>query len=146
MVKMGRVAIWFIVVTAVLTLVTPFAASSGPRAPTKSPAEGMLKPGDAFALIEKNRDNPNFVILDVRTPEEFTSGHIKGALNINYNSGGFKTEVAELDRKKTYLVYCRTGRRSGEAVRIMEDLGFSDIVRMEGDIVKWQSANLPLVK
>jgi rhodanese-related sulfurtransferase len=144
--EMRRVAIWFVIVSVLLSFVTPFAISAGSRALAKSGAEGLLKPQEAFALIQKNRDNPDFVVLDVRTPDEFKSGHIEGALNIDYNSGGFKTELAELDKKKTYFVYCRTGRRSGEAVRIMKDLGFSNIVRMEGDILKWQAANLPLVK
>jgi rhodanese-related sulfurtransferase len=100
----------------------------------------------AFDLIQKNRSNGDFVILDVRTPDEFKEGHIEGAINVDYNSGGFKTELGELDKEKTYFVYCRTGRRSAEAVKIMKELGFGRIVRMKGDMVDWRSARLPLAK
>ena len=105
-----------------------------------------ITPKEAYDLVRKNAGNPDFVILDVRTPDEYDEGHIEGAINIDFNSGGFKTELSELDKKKTYLVYCRTSRRSGEAAKIMKDLGFTNIIRMKGDIVKWQSAGLPLVK
>lgn len=106
----------------------------------------LMKPSDAFALIQKNKGNPQFVLLDVRTPEEFKAGHIEGAVNVNFNGSAFREEIGKLDRGKTYLVYCRTGRRSAEAVRIMRDLGFIRILQFEGDIVRWQAENLPLVK
>jgi rhodanese-related sulfurtransferase len=107
---------------------------------------GLLGPRNAWALIQKNKNNPRFVILDIRTPAEFMSGHIEGAININYNAGHFRTELSRLDPKKTYFVYCRTGRRTAEAMRIMGDLGFNSIIRMRGDIVGWRSQNLPLVR
>jgi rhodanese-related sulfurtransferase len=105
----------------------------------------LLKPAEAFALIQKNNGNPQFVVLDVRTPEEFKEGHIEGAVNVNFNSKAFREEIGRLDRQKTYLVYCRTGRRSKEAVRIMQDLGFTHLVLFEGDIVGWKAEKLPLV-
>ena len=108
--------------------------------------EKFLEAREAYALIQKNKTNLNFVVLDVRTPEEFKDGHVEGAININYDSLAFKTEMAKLDRKKTYFVYCRTGRRSTEAVRIMRELEFTKIIRMKGDILKWQAENLPLVR
>jgi rhodanese-related sulfurtransferase len=108
--------------------------------------DDLLEPKDALALIQKNKGNQGFVVLDVRTPDEFKDGHIEGAINVDYNSGGFKTELLKLDKKKTYFVYCRTGRRSGEAVKIMRDLGFGNIIRMKGDMIRWQSEKLPVVK
>jgi rhodanese-related sulfurtransferase len=122
------------------------AGLAGTGAQAKGPTDELLEPRAAYDLIQKNRNNPDFVVLDVRTPEEFNDGHIQGAINIDYNSGGFKTELQELDKKKTYFVYCRTARRSAEAVKIMKDLGFKNIIRMKGDVVKWKSENLPLVK
>jgi rhodanese-related sulfurtransferase len=106
----------------------------------------LIKPAEAFALIQKNRGNPQFVILDVRTPEEFKTGHIEGAINIDFNSNGFRDEIGKLDRQEAYLVYCRTGRRSKEAVQIMRDLGFTKLLRFDGDIVLWQVEKLPIVK
>ncbi len=104
-----------------------------------------FEPKEAMELIQKNANNPNFVILDIRTPEEFDSGHIAGAININYHSDSFIEDLDKLDKSKTYLVYCRTGRRSGDAVSIMTRLGFKEIYRIKGDIVKWKSEGLPVV-
>jgi rhodanese-related sulfurtransferase len=117
-------------------------SSASGQAPTITP----LAPKDAYTMIQKNKNNKDFVVLDVRTPEEFTSGHIEGAINIDYNSEGFKTEVGKQDKKKTYIVYCRTGRRTSGAVKIMTELGFNHIYVIKGDIVEWQAENLPLVR
>jgi rhodanese-related sulfurtransferase len=129
-----------------LGFVVMLVASAGSQATAKSVTDKVLEARAAYDLIQKNKNNANFVVLDVRTPDEFKDGHIEGAININYESGGFKTELAELDMKKTYFVYCRTGRRSGEAVKIMKEMGFDSIVTMKGDIVKWKSEKLPLVR
>lgn len=104
----------------------------------------LMSPTEAYALIRMNRGNPNFVVLDVRTPEEFMTGHIQGAVNIDVNGSRFRDAVGKLDPEKTHLVYCRTGRRSAEAVQIMRDLGFTRLLRFEGDIVRWRAENLPL--
>jgi rhodanese-related sulfurtransferase len=121
-------------------------ACTEPQGKAGGEGDELLEPRAAHDLIAKNRNVPDFVILDVRTPGEFGDGHIEDAINIDFNSGGFKTELQGLERKKTYFVYCRTGRRSTEAVKIMKELGFYNIVRMKGDIAKWKSAKLPLVR
>ena len=143
---MKKIAVWSAGITVLLGLLAPFASPNEPQAPAAQFTETMVQPREAFALIQKNKDNPQFVVLDVRTPEEFGSGHIDGAINIDYNSGGFKFLTSELDKTRTYLVYCRTGRRSGGATKVMKDLGFVSIVRMKGDILAWQAEHLPLVK
>ncbi len=97
-------------------------------------------------MVQKNKNNKDFVVLDVRTPEEFASGHIEGAINIDYNSERFKSEIGKLDKNKSYLVYCRTGRRTSGAVKIMTQLGFNRIYTIKGDIVEWQAEHLPLVR
>lgn len=106
----------------------------------------LLEPKYAFEYIKKNKDNSNFVILDIRTPEEFASGHIEGAVNINFRADNFTSEIGKLDKNKTYFVYCRTGNRSYEAVNIMAGLNFRSILRLSDDITGWKSAGLPLVK
>jgi rhodanese-related sulfurtransferase len=103
-------------------------------------------PKEALEVIQKNSKNPDFVILDVRTPEEFDSGHIEGATNINYHNDTFVEDLNKLDKNKTYLVYCRTGRRSADTVGIMIRQGFKELYRFDGDIVKWKSEGLPVVK
>jgi rhodanese-related sulfurtransferase len=133
--------------TSVFLIFAILAACAG-MAGSNSTLSGnrILEPKDANALIEKNKGNPNFIVLDVRTPDEFSEGHIAGAINVDYNSGGFRTELAGLDKKKTYIVYCRTGRRSTDAVRIMKEMGFTDLLRINGDVIRWKSEKLPLVR
>lgn len=72
-------------------------------------------------------DSKNLVVLDVRTPEEFAETHVKESVNLDFLNPSFMTEVAKLDKSKTYKVYCRSGNRSGQAERMMKTLGFKDV-------------------
>jgi rhodanese-related sulfurtransferase len=85
------------------------------------------------------------ITLDVRTPGEFNEGHIEGAQLIDFQSGNFENEIATLDKSKTYAVYCRSGSRSGQAVKIMSDAGFSNLYNLNGGVIDWANAGLPLV-
>ena len=105
-----------------------------------------MSPKEAYELVQAKKNSPDFVILDVRTPEEFESGHIEGAININYHSETFVEELNKLDKTKAYLVYCRTGRRSSDTTGIMTKQGFGELYRIDGDISKWKSEKLPVVK
>ena len=105
-----------------------------------------IDPGEAHVLIEKSKDNPDFVILDVRTVEEYSQGHLKDSVNIDYNSDTFVEEVGQLDKTKTYLVYCRTGRRSDEAAEKMVEADFVDIYHLDGGITEWQESGFPVEK
>jgi len=127
-----------IFIVLVSTMVPAFADKPAPYS--------AIPPKDAYELIQRNKDNPNFILLDVRTPEEFGEGHIGGAINVNYNAETFVEELKRLDRAKTYLVYCRTGRRSSETLKIMKTLNFKDVYRIRGDINGWKSEKLPVVK
>jgi len=101
---------------------------------------------EAFALMEDNRSNQNFVIIDVRTPEEYANGHIEKAINLDFYSETFKDELDKLDRDKVYLIYCRSGNRSGQALNIMAELGFSEVYNMLGGMARWEEVGLPTVK
>jgi rhodanese-related sulfurtransferase len=68
------------------------------------------------------------VLIDVRTPEEFTAGHLPNALNINVESADFESQVAALDKNTTYGVYCRSGNRSSVASDKMSELGFTSLI------------------
>jgi rhodanese-related sulfurtransferase len=85
------------------------------------------------------------ITLDVRTPGEFNEGHIEGALLVDFESGNFENEIAALDKTKTYAVYCRSGSRSGQAVKIMSDAGFTNLYNLNGGVIDWANAGLPLV-
>lgn len=105
-----------------------------------SAAEGTVTLVNAEAseqLIESTRD---LVVLDVRTPEEVADGALPGAINIDLSSPEFTRQVAELDRNVPYFVYCRSGNRSAQAVRIMQDLGFTEIYELDGGILDWIEA------
>jgi rhodanese-related sulfurtransferase len=106
----------------------------------------LISPEKAKAMVEKNRGSGNFVILDVRTPEEYGKGHLKGAMLINFYDKDFKAQVSRLDKNKTYLVYCRSGSRSASATDIMKGLGFKRVYTMNGGITLWQRKGYPVVK
>ena len=79
------------------------------------------------------------VVLDVRTEEEFESGYIPNAINIDWRMGpGFIDQINTLDKKKHYYVYCRSGVRSEQAVQYMRDLGFNNTFNLLGGILNWE--------
>lgn len=86
------------------------------------------------------------IVLDVRTPMEFAEGHLENAVNIDFQSGSFESEIAALDKNATYAVYCRSGNRSGQAVKVMSDLGFTDLYDLDGGVIDWVSAGKTIVK
>ena len=85
------------------------------------------------------------VTLDVRTPSEFAEGHIAGAINIDVEGGTFETEIAKLDKAKSYSVYCQSGRRSLIAVDKMSASGFEKLSNLDNGINDWISNGLLLV-
>jgi len=101
---------------------------------------------EAFTLIQDNQGNPDFVLIDVRTPEEFAEGHIEEAINIDFRSENFRDEINKLDKDKTYLIYCRSGRRSADALDMMKELNFTRIYHMNGGILEWTEEELPEVE
>jgi thioredoxin 1 len=76
-------------------------------------------------------------LIDVRTPEEFAGGHLKNALNIDYNSQEFADRISKLDKSKPVLVYCLSGGRSAAAARQMRDMGFTEVYNMQGGFMNW---------
>jgi rhodanese-related sulfurtransferase len=97
---------------------------------------------DAFA--SKLDTIKNFILLDVRTPEEFKEGHLANALNINYNDANFGSEVGKLDKSKSVLIYCLSGGRSSGAATEMSKSGFKVIYNLKGGIMAWRNANQPI--
>jgi phage shock protein E len=88
---------------------------------------------------------PGVVVLDVRTPAEFSTGHVQGAINIDVQAPDFASRVGQLDRNITYALYCRTGRRSEQALQVMRQLGFSQATHLPGGITAWIAAGQPTV-
>ena len=105
-----------------------------------------ITPEEAYSLIQKNMNNKKFIILDVRTPEEFASEHIEKAVNLDYYSATFKNDLDQLDKNSAYLIYCKSGNRSGNTLNIMKDLDFREVYNMLGGIVNWKDEKLPIIK
>ena len=105
-----------------------------------------VTPQEAFTLIQDNQNNADFVIIDVRTAEEFADGYIENATNIDFYSETFRDMLDNLDKNKTYLIYCRSGARSGKTVPIMAELNFREVYNILGGMLQWQSEELPTVK
>ena len=82
-------------------------------------------------------ETPNAVIIDVRTPAEFKQNALKGAINIDAMSSNFTQKVADLDKSKTYFVYCRSGNRSGSACKLMGNAGFESLYNLSGGLMRW---------
>jgi rhodanese-related sulfurtransferase len=122
-----------------------------PSADATDPTEASEQAGapvhvDAAGAAELLASDPHVVVLDVRTPSEFADGHVAGAVNIDYRADDFAARLAELDRGKTYLVLCRSGRRSTDALAPLQQLGFEHIYHLDGGILAWTEAGQPLTK
>ena len=98
---------------------------------------------EAYGLIKADS---NIAILDVRTAKEFADGHVAGAVNIDVNQTDFAQKIDQLDRSKTYIVYCRLGRRSSKAVGIMAAKGFKNLYNVSDGFVGWNKNGLPFEK
>ena len=85
------------------------------------------------------------MILDVRTAQEYDSGHLNGSINLDFKSPSFKDQIASLDRNKAYLIYCRTGVRSGRCVQLMMSLGFRELYNLTRGIEQWQREGYKVV-
>lgn len=83
--------------------------------------------------------NADVTLLDVRTPEEYTSQHIDNAKNINFNDVSFESKINQLDKNKPVYVYCLSGGRSAKAMQKMSELGFKEVYNLQGGIMKWNA-------
>jgi len=106
-----------------------------------------VTPQEAFALIQENQDNPNFVIIDMRHPESFAREHIENAINIEYYPRTFQDELNQLDKDKTYLIYSGSvcGGIGPQSLSIMEELNFKEVYNMTGGCIGWKLEGFPTV-
>ena len=102
----------------------------------KSQSKEVLRKVDVVTFKEE-LSNKDIQLIDVRTPEEYQEGYIKNAILIDYFSEDFNNKIQELDKEKPVYLYCRSGNRSGKASIILLDLGFTEIVDLEGGYEAW---------
>ena len=119
--------------------------SAATAAPAVDVATGFstVSADDAAAILADAPDD--LVILDVRTPQEYAEGHLDGAVLVDFYDADFADQLAELDPDVPYVVYCRSGNRSGQTLPIMEQLGFGSAANINGGIIAWAEAGLPIV-
>lgn len=106
----------------------------------------LIDPAEAAEFLRQHRDNPAFIILDVRTEGEFRQGHIEGATLLDYHAPDFRQRFAELDRDAIIFMYCRSGNRSSHVLNMADELGFKAVYDLRGGILAWNAAGLPLAK
>lgn len=96
----------------------------GSCASTTANGVSTVEPDAAASLLA---DRDDVTVIDVRTPEEFAEGHLADAQLLDLTGGEFEARVGDLDRDAAYLLYCRTGNRSGQAAAMMDELGFTEV-------------------
>lgn len=118
---------------------------------TAKPLQSFTQqPGAVTQTVDSKRaklilsKQPQAILLDVRTPEEYAAGHLKNALNLNYNATDFATHLSKLDKNKPYLVYCAMGGRSSEAAKLMQDLGFRQVINVSEGYISLKKAGIPV--
>ena len=118
------------------------ATTLAPSADAGDTSYGLVTPDQAASLAA----DPEIAVIDVRTPEEFADGHIDGAVMIDFYADSFGDEIAALDPDATYLLYCRSGNRSGQTAALMAELGFDRVYDLEGGVIAWDAAGGALVR
>lgn len=103
----------------------------------------QLVPAAEAAQVLENRAS-DVVLLDVRTSEEFNEVRVPGSVNVDFYSADFATRLDELPKDVPYVVYCRSGNRSSQTLDIMAGLGFTEVWDVDGGIISWSKAGLPL--
>ena len=102
-----------------------------------------VTPEEAAKILKEKKD---VVVIDVRTPDEFKGGHIKGATNINFRDKEFAKKMAELDKSKTYIIHCASGNRSGRACEQIKDMKFENMLHLKAGFSGWKEKGLPVEK
>jgi len=114
----------------------------------KAVSANKYKTISAFAcdsLIKANDKNPDFIILDVRTPSVWSADHLAGSINRNYYDTDFTAQINALPKHKIYLLHCQSGGRSAPTLSIMKNLNFAEVYEMAGGINSWKNASLKTI-
>jgi len=83
-------------------------------------------------------------VLDIRTPEEYAEAHLADAIVVDYYAPDFADQLDALDKNVPYVLYCRTGNRTSDAVETMRSLGFTEVYEIDGGIVNWYEQGFPV--
>lgn len=90
--------------------------------------------------------NSACIVIDIRTPEEFNEERIDSAINIDFYDPDFEQKIDKLDKSDCYLIYCRSGPRTSQAMKIFKKLGFSEVYELDGGILAWKKLKTTILK
>ena len=123
------------IISSVIVLLTAIMTSCSAQTQRLNPVD-----------FEKKTYAEQTVLIDIRTPQEFDSGHLKNAININFYSPSFMEEINKIGTNKNVLIYCASGNRSGQALQKLKDSSFKSLADLQGGIGAWASAGKKIVK
>lgn len=128
---------------AIVVLLVTFAAACGgdDQSATPAVAESVVETADSITAPTTSE----LTLIDVRDVEEFAAGHLPDATNIPFNDGTLAAQIPTLDPNVAYGVYCRSGNRSGQAVALMKEAGFTNVVDLGGLEAAVSATGLELV-
>jgi len=112
------------------------ACSSGNSTATKKSVDGKITIAE-FKNKLASTTTPQLIVIDVRTPAEVSRGTLKGAVNMDFKSSNFDTQINTLDKSKPVFIFCQSGGRSGKGYKKMKDMGFIEVYDMEGGYGAW---------
>lgn len=107
-------------------------------------AEGSIAENVNVETFEKHITSAQ--VVDVRTPQEWNKGIIEGAVKANFYEKDFKVQLEKLDKEKPVAVYCAVGGRSGQAMSMMQEMGFKEVYNLKGGMDAWKGAEKSTVK
>lgn len=93
--------------------------------------------GETFNQLSRQKE---YQLIDVRTSEEFAAFHLPGAMGLDYLGPDFLEQIEQLNPEQTYLVYCRSGRRSVRACILMKSTGLNSIIHLDGGLNAWEAS------
>lgn len=142
--------VWFVLVVSLISLScknnnsnTNKTAINSSASQTTQQVTGKITVLTPAEFREKSKNN---TIIDVRTPFEYSQGYIKGSKNINFFDKDFMNKIASYNKNKPIYVYCKSGHRSGIAVKKMVELGFKNVYELKGGIINWVRSNNEIEK
>ena len=139
--KIFKSGIFYLASAALIALLFFNISLAGCKTQESKPASiTNVTADEVYKMLSSNKD---YFILDVRSKEEFDSGHIEGAYLIPVSE--LENRLAELPQDKPIIVYCRSGSRSTSAANILLEKGFKEIFNMTGGITEWQSKGFPVI-
>lgn len=94
-------------------------------------------------MLKMQITDKEMILLDVRTPAEFSQGHIKGAINITHTD--IQSMLKELPKDKKVVLYCRSGRRAGVVANILAPKGYNNLYHLDGDMILWNANKRPVI-